>query len=241
MPTSALQLQFPIVLVHGLGARNQYGPVSYFYGLPKLLREEKNQVFIPNLSSWSSIEKRALQLKQQIEKAIPEGKLNLIAHSLGGLDSRYLISQLGFGERVASLTTIGTPHRGTCVGDLVLKTGKSFLGGLAQVTQAYCQGEFAQYTPNHPQVAYYSASTAIFKPLFTHALPIFWPSYAYLAAQEGPNDGFVSLASAAWGHSICTHWGDHYAQIGQLLGRTRGLDYMGFYQEIFSRLKKDGM
>src|SRR5690606_21994510 len=46
--------------------------------------------------------------------------VNLFAHSMGGLDSRFLISSLGYGDRVASLTTLSTPHRGTAVADMAL-------------------------------------------------------------------------------------------------------------------------
>ena len=40
------------------------------------------------------------------------GKVNIIAHSKGGLDARYAISKLGMAPYVASLTTMNTPHRG---------------------------------------------------------------------------------------------------------------------------------
>src|SRR5207249_8887306 len=43
--------------------------------------------------------------------------VNIVAHSMGGLDARYAISQLGLGGRVASLITIGTPHLGTPLAD----------------------------------------------------------------------------------------------------------------------------
>lgn len=38
---------------------------------------------------------------------------------MGGLDARYLASQLGCSERVASVTTIATPHWGSPVADWV--------------------------------------------------------------------------------------------------------------------------
>ena len=38
-------------------------------------------------------------------------KVNIIAHSKGGLDARYMISKLNMGEYVASLTMISSPHR----------------------------------------------------------------------------------------------------------------------------------
>ena len=47
------------------------------------------------------------------EHEVVIGKVNIIAHSLGGLDARQMLTHLGMGSRVASLTTVGTPHRGT--------------------------------------------------------------------------------------------------------------------------------
>jgi triacylglycerol lipase len=251
-----IQLQYPIVLIHGLGARSTYGPFEYFYGLPKALRKAKNQVLVPNLTSWHTIEHRASQLKNQIEKAFPEGKVNLVGHSMGGLDARYLVSQLGFQERVASITTIGTPHRGSSISDLatdflpdsafavadrMLSLLNLSSGALKQVTREHCIGVFAIQAPNVPGIGYYSATTAIACPIMKNSLPIFWISNKILSKYEGDNDGFVSVQSAMWGEHICTYAGDHYAQIGQILGRSRGMDYMKFYSEIFERLKRDGM
>ena len=54
------------------------------------------------------IKKKILEV---IEKTGCE-KVNIIAHSKGGLDSRYAISILGMDKYTASLTTISTPHRG---------------------------------------------------------------------------------------------------------------------------------
>ena len=256
MLTRPLQLKYPIVLVHGLGAQSNYGPVEYFFGLPKLLKESNNQIVIPNLTAWHTIEYRAQQLKEQINAAFPQGKLNLIGHSMGGLDIRYLTSCLDFKDRVASVTTIGTPNRGTSIGDLatgvlpdsaftamnrVLQYFDSHSGALKQVTRQFCLGAFSDLTPNVPEVGYFSATSAIGEPVMKNSLPVFWLSHQILSKYEGENDGFVSVESAAWGNHICTYQGDHYAQIGQFLGRSRGMDYLKFYSEIFSRLKQEGM
>src|SRR4051812_43807637 len=112
MSTEALQLKHPIVLVHGLGAKSTYGPIEYFFGLPKLLKDSKNKLLIANLTAWHTIEFRSKQLKEQIEQTFPDQKVNLVGHSMGGLDARYLASKLGFADRIASITTIGTPNRG---------------------------------------------------------------------------------------------------------------------------------
>jgi len=255
MLTRPLQLKYPVVLVHGLGAQSQYGPVDYFYGLPQLLKDANNPITIPNLTAWHTIEFRSQQLKAQINAVFPEGKLNLVGHSMGGLDIRYLTSCLDFKDRVASITTIGTPNRGSSLGDLatgllpdsaftavnkVLQYFDSDGGALKQVTREYCQGAFAQLAPNLPEVGYFSATSAIAEPVMLNSLPVFWLSHKILSRYEGENDGFVSVESAIWGNHICTYQGDHYAQIGQFLGRSRGLDYMRFYEEIFTRLKQEG-
>jgi triacylglycerol lipase len=257
MPTHPFELRNPVVLIHGLGAKSSYGPVDYFFGLPKLLRAARNSVLIADLTAWQTIEHRATQLKTQIERAFPEGKVNLIGHSLGGLDARYLASRLGFSERIASITTIGTPNRGSSMADLAtgllpdpaLTMADRFLfflnsssGALKQITRQYCQEEFnSQVAPDAPGVAYFSVTTAIPRPIFKYALPIFWIPHRIMNRIEGDNDGFVSVESAKWGDHIGTFRGDHYAQIGQFLGRSRGLDYIRFYNEIFGHLKKNGM
>jgi triacylglycerol lipase len=256
MITDPLQLKYPIVLIHGLGARSTYGPVEYFYGLSKLLTDARNYVFTANLTPWNTVDFRARQLKEQVETAIPIGKVNLVGHSMGGLDARYLASRLGFSERVASITTIGTPHRGTSVGDLavsmvpaaaftaadqILQQMDSSSSALKQITRSYCNGPLAVEAADMPGIAYYSATSVIASPAMTNALPLFWIPHRILKSLEGDNDGFVSVTSAQWGDHICTYSGDHYAQIGQFLGRARGMDYMQFYREIFRRLKKDGL
>ena len=48
-------------------------------------------------------------------------KVNIIAHSKGGLDSRYALSKCGMDQYVASLTTINTPHRGCEFADFLLE------------------------------------------------------------------------------------------------------------------------
>ena len=253
MPTDPIRLKNPIVLIHGLGARSAYGPFEYFYGLPKRLRSAGNPFYIANLASWHTIEYRAEQLKKQIDEVFPDTQVNLLCHSMGGLDARYLVSQLGFAERVASITTIGTPHRGSIAGDIAsgllpneaFQTADKLLrfldlnsGGFKQITSKYSQEVFDPLCPQMPGVTYFSASSAIGNPLST-SLPIFWLPHQILKQYEGDNDGFVSVESSKHGEHICTYRGDHYAQIGQFLGYSRGLDYIKFYDEILKKLKRE--
>lgn len=250
-----LRLKYPIVLVHGLGGRSQYGPVEYFYGLPKLLTGAGNDLLIAQLTPFHTMEHRARQLKEQIQRRFPDERVNLIAHSFGGLDARYLAANFGFTERIASVTTIGTPNRGSTLvdialglvpdstfhaADLMLSPLKNSSRAYQQITSKFCNEVMPLVAPQMPGVAYFSAASAITGPLYKVALPLFWMPTKIIRRYEGDNDGFVSVHSASFGQHICTYRGDHYAQIGQLLGRSRGLDYIRFYAEILKELKHEG-
>lgn len=255
MNTPELQLKYPVILIHGLGARATYGRFEYFHGVSQLLKEAGSSVYIASLTPWQTVEHRASQLRSQIELNFPDQKVNLVGHSLGGLDARYLTSCLGFEDRIASVTTIGTPNRGSTLGDLalgilpegtvgginrVLKSLECSIGAFEQVTCRYMSETFAMQVPMAPGVGYFSATTAIQDPAIINSLPLFWLPHGILKKYEGDNDGFVSVESSKWGEHICTYTGDHYAQIGQFLGKYRGMNHIEFYTEIFTRLKHEG-
>jgi triacylglycerol lipase len=44
----------------------------------------------------------------------------VIAHSMGGLDTRFVIGSLGYGDRISSVITLSTPHRGSRIADMSL-------------------------------------------------------------------------------------------------------------------------
>jgi triacylglycerol lipase len=252
---SPFRLKHPVVLIHGLGARSSFGPFDYFYGLPPRLREAGTRVFIAELPVFDSIARRAQALIEQIEREFPEGeKVNLVGHSLGGLDARYLARTLA-PSRVASVTGIGTPNHGTGIADLVFKhvPGPAFdaanrlMGALGWTLDAFreiapepMRGEFGARLAPAPGVGYFSATSAIPRGFMLYSLPTFWIPHSLLKRLEGENDGFVSENSARFGEHIVTARGDHYAQIGHFLGRTRGLDYLDFYGRIFGRLAREG-
>jgi triacylglycerol lipase len=254
---SPYRLKNPIVLVHGLGAKKQMGPLAYFRSLPQFLRRHGNTVFLADLTSWHSVEWRARELRSQIESQFPSGPINLVGHSMGGLDARWLTSKLDFSHRVASVTTIGTPHRGSLLGDLVLgqisqknfhkleKVAKNFglsHEGLRQLSKENCLREITDQAPDMPGVKYFSATTSIKTPLFRNALPLFWLPSRIIQDIEGDNDGFVSLQSATWGEHICTDVGDHYAQIDHGVPYyLNSFNAIEFYEKIFVRLAQAGV
>lgn len=94
-------------------------------------------------------------IRKKIEGIVEEtgcGKVNIIAHSKGGLDSRYAISNLGAAPMVASLTTINTPHRdaGSWITHAVCR--KDCTGSLPDALT----GWFGRFGDSHPD--FYTAT-----------------------------------------------------------------------------------
>ncbi len=121
---------YPIVLVHGMGGfdklRNLPINVVYFNGVADdLAKHGETQVFTTIAPPYDTSEVRATYVARQIDDILKKTgakKVNIIAHSQGGLDARILASPqgLGYGDRIASITTVSTPHRGSRVADLVM-------------------------------------------------------------------------------------------------------------------------
>src|SRR5438874_4285553 len=111
-----------IVLVHGiLGFRTKFG-IEYFRGVAEHLTEKGHRVLVPILDPTRGIEFRGGQLRDQIDAALANGsidpgqKTHIIAHSMGGLDSRWMLSPVNpkhIQTPIRSLTTISTPHLGS--------------------------------------------------------------------------------------------------------------------------------
>ena len=136
---------FPIVLAHGFAADTT---IAEFVNVAVDLEEKGYAVYESEVSPYNSIEVRAGQLAANVDEALKHfgvDKVNIIAHSMGGLDSRYLVSELGYGDRVASITTISTPHQGALLADLftdgsladssLIEAFVEFIGGGREVAQ----------------------------------------------------------------------------------------------------------
>lgn len=215
------QLRVPIVLVHGIMGFNHLQVagttlVNYFPGIPELLRAAGNRVLIPSLTPTAGIEQRAKELKDFINQHSPGEPVHILAHSMGGLDSRYMISRLDMAERVLTLTTLGTPHRGTSFADWgvgrlarLLKPMLDTIGmpyqGFYDLRRASCK-LFNEQVLDVPSVRYFSVAGKH----DGHFLHLEWLlPYSIVTKQEGDNDGIVSVVSATYGE-VCDQWeGDH--------------------------------
>ncbi len=113
--------QYPIVLLHGLfGFDSLFGVIDYWNGIPEALMEGGATVSVATTSQLNSPQARGEQAIPQIEQLLAQtgkSKVNLIGHSQGGLDARYIAAVRP--DLVASVTTIASPHKGAAIADLL--------------------------------------------------------------------------------------------------------------------------
>jgi triacylglycerol lipase len=250
------KLRAPIVLIHGLFGFDRIRVAgltvaNYFPGIVEGLEAAGNRVLVPALSPTGGVADRARQLKEYLQRETPREPVHLLAHSMGGLDSRYMVSCLGMGERVLTLTTLGTPHRGTAFADWgvsrlerLLKPIFNFLGVPTQafydLTTARCK-TFNDKVPNVSGVRYFSVAG---KHDGTFLNPEWLLPYRIVLEKEGPNDGVVSVASANYGERMDIWDGDHLSLVNWLnpLARHRSFwrDPAARYGPLLRRLADEG-
>ena len=128
-----------IVLAHGFDASdtNRWS----FYKLEGALERDGHLVHAARVQPYRGVADRAKELAKHVDQAIEEckaktgcdaSKVHILAHSMGGLDSRYVVSKLSndagvpYSKLVASVTTISTPHRGSAIADKILSVTPGF-------------------------------------------------------------------------------------------------------------------
>ena len=252
----------PVVLHKGLFGFGdfQLGPLkmSYFNGIDHAIAARGHPLIRPQCSPTGAIALRARQLKQTILKQMeiwgqPRGKVVIIAHSMGGLDSRYMISKLAMADHVAALVTITTPHRGSPYADWSIRHVGQLFGALKLMKMLKIETDafhdlttdscrvFNQEVIDAPGVKYYSVSAA--QPV--SKIPAFaMHSYNIIFDAEGDNDGLVSIKSGIWGTHLGTWPADHWQTINKRatleLKMAEG-QVTGYYMDILDRLQRDGV
>ena len=236
-----------IVLVHGiLGFSHIDGPITpvdYFAGVAAHLRQRfRASIVAPALDPTAGVEVRSGQLRQELQVALLKGDLDpaqpihVIAHSMGGLDARRLVSKnpaIDMGATkvpVKTLVTISTPHRGSPIADViakhvlagqgldsVLKHFRISLDGLHDLTSD-AAGRFNKNNPDQHGVRYLSyAGRGRDFPLPPTSV-FFLPYYGYIRLQNvmsKDSDGVVPVSSARWTGFDENLWPcDHADEIG---------------------------
>lgn len=261
--------RYPIILLHGLFGGDKLGPFEYFYKVEAALNDLGYEVYFPALSPISDLDTRVEELMDFVDQVLLASgaeKVNLISYSSGGIDARYLISHYAYGDRVASLTTIGTPHRGTPaikIGISLMKNPNSLVAralngllswifytesrlfdSLSYLSQEY-MSEFNSIYLDDERV-FYQSYAGITDPLGVSTgdimNPILLPFYEALQRQSaGENDGVVSVDSAKWGWFRGTLRADHLKLIGHFPGTaSRFFNHLDLYRSISQDLKYCG-
>lgn len=128
-----MKTKYPIILVHGIMIKDIFF-LKAFGQIDRILKIQGHNVSKSNIDGVGTIESNAAMLKEEILKICEEfgvDKVNIIAHSKGGLDSKYMIQNLDMEDKVASLTTLCTPHKGSPMASWFLKWPKFALKFLA--------------------------------------------------------------------------------------------------------------
>jgi len=245
----------PIVFCHGMLALSTLRmqlpkETNYYVPLGDFLRERGFRVLFPQVSPTSGVAERARQLREQI-RAWTDEPVNVIAHSMGGLDARHMITHLDMGRQVRTLTTIATPHRGTYLADwfcsmygqrVPLLTAFQALGvnmdGFRDCGRDACRA-FNAATPDVSGVRYFSYCGEVSQ---ARVSPVLRRAWNLLTPVEGANDGMVSVASARWGECLGTLHADHFAQTPDAVHLRPGEDFdsLGFYARLVENLARRG-
>lgn len=258
------------MLVHGAtthGSELKIGPFDlgdYFQGIPEFLGQSGTKVKVAQLTTDGSIEERAAVLKNYLETD-PDLKgqmVNVIAHSLGGLDARWMISVL-HSMQVSSLTTIGTPHYGTPLADWAVgqmdhwglwywffkaigydMASRRFLRELT----TWSMKQFNDRVPDSLDVRYFSVRT---KASFNDGTmsPLLWFPEHWIKGQNNyldanGDDGLVPYDSQLWGREVVISGElDHLAQMNhhELRFANMKQDSLLLYQRIYENLSQEGL
>ncbi|MEX2456093.1 MAG: alpha/beta fold hydrolase, partial [Balneolaceae bacterium] len=242
-----IPLKYPVFLCHGYGGIAGLIRPSPLHVPCMVLRSYGIHAFAPNIVPYARISTRAelwAEKIEQIKQQYGYEKVNVVGHSMGGLDIRYAISNLKIGSSVASYTSIATPHQGTTLAELVLNTpevlreklgdmfdwfGESIfpqtksdaVAAVEQLTREYVTKEFNPNNPDDENIDYFSFSAAVGKGTKQPLNPIYRYQNHHIFSHEGVNDSFVSVESAKWGSHLQTAPISHMEQLDLQVNKER--------------------
>ncbi len=261
-----IRIRYPILLCHGFGSLANVIKPSPMNDICMLAREHGIVAFAPNITPYHSIKVRAYDWKRIIQiilKKTQASKINIIAHSMAGLDTRYLISKTDMGKYVNTLTTISTPHHGTSLAEWGLsapakvrnilieifnwmgnniypKMQSDVWAAIQELTRDYVENKFNQEIPDSQDVTYYSYSSACGKDTNAPINRLLVPLNNYIYDKEGINDGFVSEQSAHWGNYAGLTGLSHTDLLKINLSSDKEKEWDDFWIGVFKMLSEKG-
>lgn len=260
--------KYPILMVHGVFFRD-FKMLDYWGRIPNELKKNGAVIYYGEHQSAASVENSARELTERIKKIVEETgceKINIIAHSKGGLDCRCAIAS-GAGEYIASLTTINTPHRGCGFADYLLEkvpdtvqkkveTGYNaaakiagdktpdFMAAVKDLTAERCK--VMDREMKAPEGIYCQSVGSQLVKARGGKFPMNF-SYGLVKLFDGPNDGLVAQDSFEWGEKFTylTPKGNRGISHGDMIDLNRenikGFDVREFYVQIVSDLREKGL
>ena len=260
--------KYPIIFVHGVFFRDSK-LFNYWGRVPAALQAHGAVIYYGQHQSALSVKESARELSYRIKLIVERSgceKVNIIAHSKGGLDCRYAISEFGLAPYVASLTTINTPHRGCIFAEnllnvvpekvqnkiasaynTTLKTigdeNPDFLAAIGDLTADSCKKLNEQLT--FPDDIYAQSVGSVMLHHKKGRFPLNL-SYRYVKSFDGENDGLVGENSFAWGekYTLLRTDGKRGISHGDMIDLNRenikDFDVRAFYTELVSELREKG-
>lgn len=259
-----LELRHPVVLMHGFGSLAALSRPGQLHGAALALRAHGVRAFAPNVAPYLPIAERAKQWRDRLERVLDETKADrvyLVAHSMGGLDARYLVSVLGMHDVVDTLVTVSTPHRGTPLCDFLLDGPASLrstvvrvltrvgermmpdersdvMQAVREMTSAHVCSSFNTRVADHPSVRYWSYAGRAGVGTPNRINPALALQNRIVSRRAGVNDGYVPVESARWGAFQGYAEADHLQLIGINGPFGPRFDADSFYVGIARRLAR---
>ncbi len=257
-----MKTKYPVVLAHGIILKD-FKFFRAFGKIEKILKAEGCRVYTSKTDGFGTIENNAEQLKADVLDILSSEnaeKVNIIAHSKGGLDAKYMIERLGMQDKVASLTTLCTPHKGSQIATKILgfpKPIKKFIAfwvntcyrvlgdkhpDSLKVCEQLQSGFFAEDVLNFSDKVYcqsYSSAMARSRDDFVMGVP-----YIFLKKFENDfTDGVVSVESAKFGNyrGNCTEGSVSHSEIVDFMaGKKKREKIYAFYVNLCCELAEMG-
>ena len=265
--------KYPLLMIHGVFFRD-YRFVNYWGRVPAELEKNGATIYYGKHQSAASVEDSAKELAARIKQIVEEtgcGKVNIIAHSKGGLDSKTAVALMGAAPYVASVTTINTPHLGCEFAEYLLgrapegmknkvaaaynstlkrlgDTNPSFIAAVTDLTATRCR-EIWDRTQmfDFARAGIFTQSIgSCMKKAMSGAFPLNM-SYHLVGHFDGPNDGLVGEPSFHWGanykyiENTKTRGISHADMIDLNRENIDGFDVREFYVQLVADLKKHGL
>lgn len=259
--------KYPILLVHGVFFRD-FKHLNYWGRIPKELEKNGAVIYYGNHNSAAAVRDSAKELEARVRAIMAETgceKVNIIAHSKGGLDSRAMLSLDP--SLAASLTTINTPHRGCEFAEYffnkVPESGRlaiakkynyaaarlgdkdpDFISAVRDLTSSACV-ELNEEIKDVPGV-YYRSVGSVLKKATSGKFPLNF-TYHLVKHFDGENDGLVGIDSFPWGENVTLLRNEKSSRgisHGDVIDLNRenidGFDVREFYVQLVHDLKVKG-